>query len=149
MEIIKTNWAIVSQIVYTWTNTQIQTEFEMVKITNITGEVVGDTLTIPVQVKGLTSGQTIVKLYATFKKDETDIDGDAIVQKMITSGFVHTGTTSVVCDVNVTLSNADTTLFEPYKAYTYDIQVHRNDGEIRTVAKGTITFIGGVTAAFV
>lgn len=119
----------------------------MAKRIDIKGKVAGDDLRVHVTVTGIPAGQTITKAWLTIKAKKTDPDNQAVVQKVITSGFTHTGTDPVTCVMNLDLTAAETANCQPQTIYEYDVQVKTSTGLIDTPIIGQIVFERGVTAA--
>lgn len=113
---------------------------------DIKGKIAGDDLRVKVTVTGIPAGQTIAKAWLTLKTKKADAD-PGVVQKVITTGFTHTGTDPVTCTMNWDLSAAETALCKPQVSYEYDVQVKTNTGLIDTPIGGQIVFDQGVTAA--
>jgi hypothetical protein len=125
---------------------------------DISGFTVGDdievyrTVTIP-------AGQTLAKAWLTVKADLADVDGVALVQKIITP--VLSATDGIIADTGASgtailrffLSSDDTdNLGNPSRAvmgYPYDIQVKTAAGKIGTVEIGTILGHAQVTQTIV
>lgn len=114
---------------------------------DIKGKVAGDDLRVKVTLTGIPSGQTIVKAWLTIKGKKTDLDNQAIVQKVMTSGFSHTGTDPVTATWSYDLTAAETANCKPQVTYEYDCQVKTSMGLIDTPISGQITFEQGVTSA--
>lgn len=119
----------------------------MAKRIDIKSKIAGDDLRVSVTVTGIPIGQTIIKAWLTIKNEKSDADNQAIVQKSVTSGFVHSGSDPVTATFNLDLSAADTAACNPQVSYDYDIQVKTNTGLIDTPIIGQIAFEQGVTAA--
>ena len=119
----------------------------MAKRIDIKGKVAGDDLRVRVTVTGIPAGQTVVKSWLTIKSKRSDADNAAIVQKILTAGFSHTGTDPVTCTWNCDLTAAETANCKPQTTYEYDIQVKTSTGLIDTPITGQIVFDQGVTSA--
>lgn len=115
---------------------------------DIKGRVAGDTLRFKATVPDIPAGQTLVKVWLTVKRRRSLAD-DAVgvIQKIITSGFTHTGTDPVTCQFNVDLSAAETAQLGANITYEYDIQVMTSAGLVDTPVDGQIVFKEGVTSA--
>lgn len=119
----------------------------MAKRIDIKGKVAGDDLRVHATITGIPSGQTVVKAWLSIKAKKNEPDNQAIVQKIITSGFTHTGTDPVTCVMNLDLTAAETANCKPQTTYEYDVQIKTSTGLIDTPIIGQIVFDQGVTAA--
>lgn len=116
---------------------------------DIKGKIAGDDLRAKVTITGIPAGQTIAKAWLTIKTKKSDTDVAAVVQKVITTGFTHTGTDPVTCVMNLDLTAAETAQCKPLVSYEYDVQVKTSTGLIDTPLGGQIVFEKGVTDAIV
>jgi hypothetical protein len=106
--------------------------------------VIGDTVPVQVSISSIPDGVSISKAWITFKRKIEDRDIDAVLQKVITSGF--TGTTTIA--FTFTLTKTDTALFRPTN-YVFDIQIKDSDGNIFTpFPDGEVTWQKGVTDSY-
>lgn len=119
----------------------------MAKRIDIKGKVAGDDLRTKVTISGVPVGQSIVKAWLTIKAKKADLDASAIVQKVIMSGFVHTGTDPITCAFTIDLAATDTILCKPQTTYEFDVQIKTASGVIDTPIFGQIVFDEGVTQA--
>lgn len=78
------------------------------------------------------------KVYFTVKKNESDVDVDAVITKDITS---HTDPTGG--DTKISLVGADTE--DLAGNYYYDIQVKKTGGTVFTIVKGTFIVTKDIT----
>lgn len=113
--------------------------------------VAGDDLSIERTITAVPSGQTISSAWFTIKRNYSDLDVDAIVQKLITPTLQVTigqiddtggdGTGHLI----FFLSPAETILLTPLSDYKYDIQVQLSNNKIYTPESGTIVAFPQVT----
>jgi hypothetical protein len=113
----------------------------------IKNRVAGDDLDLVVTITDLPEETEINKAWFTAKEHEDDADVDAIVQKIVTSGFAHSGTASVTVSFTILLTAAETELFRPGRPYFYDIQIKDALNKLDTPIHGTITLDRGKTQA--
>lgn len=119
----------------------------MAKEIFLKGKVAGDGLRLKVTVPKIPAGQTVVKAWMSIKNKATDSDVAAIVLKVLTSGFVHTGTDPVTCTFTIDYTAAETGLCKPKVTYDYDIKVLTSAGIPDTPIIGQIVFQQGSTRA--
>ena len=115
--------------------------------------VVGDHLSIERTIISVPSGTTIAAAWFTIKRRYADIDGNAIVQKAITTtpqtdiGYIDDTGGDGVAHLVFTLIPSDTIKLTPLSEYKYDIQVRLSDGLINTPESGIIVAFPQVTIA--
>lgn len=97
-------------------------------------------------------GTTLTKAWLTIKQYETQLDAEAVLQKVITSvltpgvGQITDTGADETASVIFQLTNANTLLLTAYM-YFYDIKVLTASGVLRTVEKGTILPQNQITLA--
>lgn len=113
--------------------------------------VVEDDYDLSRDIVGVPTDQSLVEAWVTVKENETDDDGEAILQKIITTISVSGVGQITDAGVNGTghvvfqFTSAETNLLEAERAYFYDIQVRTNAGKTATREKGYLIPIGQVT----
>jgi hypothetical protein len=113
----------------------------------------GDSWTIRRNVVNVPTGQLVVQAWFTAKLYLEDLDGAAIVQKLITAvnvagtGQIENNGGSGTAIVRFDLTPDDTVLFKPWQIYYYDIQVKTSLDIVDTPDDGTIEAMPQVTQA--
>jgi hypothetical protein len=112
----------------------------------------GDGWRVIVTVTDIPAGLTLTKGWFTVKRYKSDLDADALFQRIVTTVLdAHGQITDTGGDGSGSLyfliPLTSTALAEPSRRYEYDIQVLTSDGQPSTIYIGKISFPEGVTDA--